>query len=249
MQLVWLFPSGKLRIMVAVVYWGVYWLSGPVYWGILEFTAIAAHLSVRSLEALFKRVQLPFAQQVGVALQTSHLDYFIPSLARPVWFMWKKNYITHASRFTLRLGLNFCQRRHQKVDRLWCLRREERGMGEQEELKKKSCVKANSLLVSFCVISCTVGHCSTHCIYSKAQCHTPLWKRALRNIVSTHPAASTLPSSIHPVPLLSNFIHFISFIYCLHFCKFWAFFISAKIHIFETCSTKQFNQSYWVSQY
>lgn len=73
------------------------------------------------------------------------------------------------------------------------------GLGWTQERVKKACVKANSLLVSFCVISSSVGHCSTHCIYSKAQCHTPLWKRALRTIVPPHPRALPhLPSTPRP---------------------------------------------------
>lgn len=67
------------------------------------------------------------------------------------------------------------------------------GLGWTQERVKKACVKANSLLVSFCVISSSVGHCSTHCIYSKAQCHTPLWKRALRTISPPPPSPRALP--------------------------------------------------------
>lgn len=67
------------------------------------------------------------------------------------------------------------------------------GLGRAQERVKKACVKANSLLVSFCVISSSVGHCSTHCIYSKAQCHTPLWKRALRTILCFPPPPPSLP--------------------------------------------------------
>lgn len=46
-----------------------------------------------------------------------------------------------------------------------------------KELKKKS-VLSKFPPVLWVVISCSAGHLSTHCIYSKAQCHTPLWKRA-----------------------------------------------------------------------
>lgn len=67
----------------------------------------------------------------------------------------------------------------------------------RKELKK---LKANSLLVSFCVISSSVGHCSTHCIYSKAQCHTPLWKRALRTILCPPNPPALCP--YHPPPLV-----------------------------------------------
>lgn len=126
-----------------------------------------------------------------------------------------KYYITHPTRFTLRLGLNSSWHRHQKVGSLRPLRREKKGEQTGVGRVKKACVKANSLLVSFCVISCTVGHCCTHCIYSKAQCHTPLWKRALRNIVST------LSSSALSVPLLASFSHSFLFYFCnSHFFKF-----------------------------
>lgn len=76
-----------------------------------------------------------------------------------------------------------------------CKRWRKSGSDQEEHGKelKKNC-NADSLLVFFCVISSTVGHWSTHCIYSKAQCHTPLWKRALRNLVCTHP-------TLHPPPL------------------------------------------------
>lgn len=67
------------------------------------------------------------------------------------------------------------------------------GLGRAQERVKKACVKANSLLVSFCVISSSVGHCSTHCIYSKAQCHTPLWKRALRTILFPPQPSRAMP--------------------------------------------------------
>lgn len=87
------------------------------------------------------------------------------------------------------------------------------GLGWTQERVKKACVKANSLLVSFCVISSSVGHCSTHCIYSKAQCHTPLWKRALRTISPPPPLpARSAPSTLHPsspllpVPELASFV-------------------------------------------
>lgn len=77
-------------------------------------------------------------------------------------------------------------------------------MGKAQERVKKACAKANSLLVSFSVISFTVGHCSTHCIYSKAQCHTPLWKRALRNIALRNTTPSTpCPPSIQSYCLLA----------------------------------------------
>lgn len=150
----------------------------------------------------------------------------------PVRFIWKINKTSH-----IQLDLLWCwgwtlpDTGTRKSARLRRDMKKEKWTGAGRVKKKKeACVKANSLLVSFCLISCTVGHCSIHCIYSKAQCHTPLWKRALRSVVSTHPAVSTLPSSIHPVPLLS--------IYSWHFCEFWVFFIVAKVQNFETC----FNQ-------
>lgn len=126
--------------------------------------------------------------------------------------MWTITIIAHPTRFTLRLGLNSSGHRHQKVGSLQQLRQEERGMTGVGRVKK-ACVKTNSLLVSFCVISCTVGYCCTHCIYSKSQCHTPLWKSALRNMVYTHPSPAVLSSLIHAVLLLAHLIHFIFFLY------------------------------------
>lgn len=180
------------------------WLS--LCWGILEVVAIAVHFSLRSLEALLKRVQSPFTSLFCFANFIFRLSCSFFSLTCMI----------HVKEITS----------HMQLDLLWDWDWTLPGTGTRESADssgwdvqkeewtgagrvKKACVKANSLLVSFCVISCTVGHSSTHCIYSKAQCHTPLWKRALRNIVSTHPTASTLLSSIHPVPLLSNFIHLI----------------------------------------
>lgn len=184
----------------------VVWLSA--YWVISEFAAITAHLFLRSLEALFKRVQSPFCSA----------SFFCPPniIFRLFYSFFSLACMIHVKEITSHMQLDSLWdwdwtfpgtgTRKSADYNAWDVKKEEwTGAGRV----KKACVKANSLLVSFCVISCTVGHCSTHCIYSQAQCHTPLWKRALRNIDSTHPTASTLPSSIHPVPLLSNFIHLI----------------------------------------
>lgn len=96
-----------------------------------------------------------------------------------------------------------------------------RGVGTVDVTGKelKSLCKEKSPLVSFCVIISTVGHCSTHCIYSNFQCHTILWKRALRNYVCTHPV-------LHPPPFLSKSVPMLfRFMFCFRF-------FSSPLHIY-----------------
>lgn len=113
--------------------------------------------------------------------------------AWPIWFKLilhhAHNLINIETKAELRIGPS--RATGKSASHGWWWRGSGSGVGRAQERVKKACVIADSLLVSFCVISSSVGHCSTHCIYSKAQCHTPLWKRALR----------TMPISPLPLPL------------------------------------------------